>query len=113
MHVPGRFASQAEEENRLYQLQVNGKINFPDSSKDSNNISKVSRKSQGKPAGLEKPGAVAIQGGFWRTFWVAWWSNVTSFGKVGFAEASHKASIPEEQVLQQDVRAHFQHSASK
>lgn len=113
MHVPGGFASQAGEENRLYLLQVNGKINFPDSSNDSNNISKTSHKCQGKPVGLEKSqlvlllfkaaseGPSALPGG------------VTSFGKVGFAEASHKASIPEEQVLQQDVRAHFQHSASK
>jgi len=68
VHVAVCFERQEEEENRPYQLEVSGKINFPASSNDSSNISKTSHKSQGKPVGLEEPGAVAIQGAFGRTF---------------------------------------------
>lgn len=54
-----------------YQLEVNGKINFPACSYDSN-ISKTSYKSQEKSFGLEEPRAVAIQGAFRRIFGADW-----------------------------------------
>lgn len=72
MHVPVYF--ERWEDSWPYQLEINGEIIFPDSWNDSNNISKITHKYQGKSVGLEEPGAVAIQAAFRRTFWADWWS---------------------------------------